>query len=152
MGLLESLPHAWLAALFSQVHRRVTSNHTSLEQGEASEPGVPREGGREWARAVTIVPRDNDPDTSAARNRDGRLTSLRAAPQSAGPGEKKNKHRSPAFPAKDATDVVDKRAGTGVSGGHIENESKVTDKPRQNNINLMRTLSGTAAGVDNSPE
>lgn len=40
-----SLSHAWLAALFSQVQRRVTSTQMSLEQGEANEPGIPWEGG-----------------------------------------------------------------------------------------------------------
>lgn len=40
-----SLSHASLAALFSQVQRRVTSTQMSLEQGEANEPGIPWEGG-----------------------------------------------------------------------------------------------------------
>ena len=39
------LSHAWLAALFSQVQRCVTSTQMSLEQGEANEPGIPWEGG-----------------------------------------------------------------------------------------------------------
>lgn len=38
------LSHAWLAALFSQVQRCVTSTKMSLEQGETNEPGIPWEG------------------------------------------------------------------------------------------------------------
>lgn len=71
------LSHAWLAALFSQVQRRVTSTQMSLEQGEANEPGIPWEGGIMGHRTGGAygagdegdgcISSDNTPDTSAPR-------------------------------------------------------------------------------------